>query len=286
MYEWVNNLIIEKEAVIRLVIFFIVFAVMASWELLRPCRELSIKRSRRWMNNIALIVLNSLILRFLFPAAAVGLALYAEVNVIGVFNHWVLPASVEVVICVLIMDFMIYWQHLVSHYVPIIWRFHRMHHVDLDFDLTTGARFHPVELILSMLFKFLVILLLGAPVMAVFIFEVLLNSSAMFNHSNISLPKGLEKRLRKLIVTPDMHRIHHSTVISEHNSNYGFALSIWDRLFHSYTEQPGTDQRKMGIGLNTFREPGDCVSLPGMLLLPFWTSEDTAADDQNKANSY
>jgi len=278
--------IIEKEALIRLIIFLTVFSVMASWEVLAPCRELSIKKSRRWLNNIGLIVMNSIVLRLIFPAAAVGIALYAEVNVIGLFNHVALPTLVEVVLCVALMDFMIYWQHLISHFVPVIWRFHRMHHVDLDYDLTTGARFHPIELILSMLFKFLVILLIGAPVLAVFIFEVMLNSFAMFNHSNISLPAGVDKWLRWLVVTPDMHRVHHSTIVAEHNSNFGFSLSLWDRIFHTYTEAPAKGHKKMEIGLATIRDPGDCVQLPGMLLLPFWKSEDTAPDDDNRASSY
>ena len=283
---WLNEAVIEREALIRLIIFIAVFTIMASWELAKPCRQLAIKKSQRWMNNISLIVVNSILLRLLFPAAAVGVALYAEVNSIGLFNQLALPAVLEIVLCVLVMDFMIYWQHLVSHYIPIIWRFHRMHHVDLDFDLTTGARFHPVELILSMLFKFLVILFIGAPVLAVFIFEVLLNSCAMFNHSNISLPKTLDRWIRYVLVTPDMHRVHHSTVIEEHNSNFGFCLSIWDRLFHSYTEQPREDQRHMAIGLASIRDTGDCVQLPGMLLLPFWKSEDTEADDNNPATDY
>jgi len=286
MLENLVDSIIEKEALIRLSIFVTVFSLMALWELLAPCRELSIRKSRRWLNNIGLIVLNSIILRLIFPAAAIGVALYAEVNVIGVFNHFALPIGLELVICVVLMDFMIYWQHLISHFVPVIWRFHRMHHADLDYDLTTGARFHPLEMILSMLFKFLVILLLGAPVLAVFVFEVILNSSAMFNHGNISLPAGLDKWLRWLIVTPDMHRVHHSTIVAEHNSNFGFSLSIWDRLFHTYREAPAHGQQGMEIGLATLRAPGDCVQLPGMLLLPFWKSEDTAADDDNRANSY
>ena len=286
MFAILNELVIEHEAQFRLLIFLLVFTVMASWEVIRPCRKLSIKKSRRWLNNITLIVLNSILLRLIFPAAAVGVALYAEVNVIGVFNHLTLAPFVEVFLCVVIMDFMIYWQHLISHYVPLIWRFHRMHHVDLDFDLTTGARFHPLELIASMLFKFVVILLIGAPVMAVFIFEVMLNSFAMFNHSNIRLPAKVEPWLRLLFVTPDMHRVHHSTIHREHNSNYGFSLSIWDRLFHSYIDQPAQGHENMEIGLATIREPGDCVQLPGMLVLPFWKSEDTAVDDDNQAASY
>jgi len=284
--DWLSEQIIEHEAQFRLMIFLLIFATMASWEMLKPCRVLSIKKSRRWLNNISLIVLNSLILRLIFPAAAVGVALYAEVNVIGVFNHFTLPAAFEIVLSVIILDFMIYWQHLVAHYIPIFWRFHRMHHVDLDFDLTTGARFHPLEMVLSMLFKLIVILLIGAPVLGVFLFEVLLNGFAMFNHSNISLPPKLDQVLRWLFVTPDMHRIHHSTDIREHNSNYGFSLSVWDRLFHSYTEAPAQGHREMAIGLATIRDPGDCVQLPGMLILPFWNSEDTAADNNNQAGDY
>lgn len=264
-----TNYIIEHEAMLRSAAFMLVFAVMAGWEVWRPCRPLTVRKSQRWSNNLAIVILNSLLLRFLFPTAALGVALFAGVNNLGLLNQIVLPGFLEIFLAVVVMDFMIYWQHLVAHAVPMFWRFHRMHHCDLDFDVTTGARFHPLEMVLSMLFKFLVIVLIGAPVVAVFLFEVILNAAAMFNHSNISLPKSVDRWLRMVVVTPDMHRVHHSVVASELNSNYGFNLSIWDRLFATYCDQPAEGQLGMRIGLSSIRDTADCIALPGMLTLPF-----------------
>ena len=268
MLSW-QAWLLSHEMELRLGCFFSIFILMAIWEYRRPCRQLKHSRLLRWSNNLALVVLNSVLLRFLFPAAAVGVAYYAQAQGWGLFNLLGLPALLEVIFVVVALDLIIYCQHRLVHSVPLLWRLHRVHHVDPDYDVTTGSRFHPLEIILSMLIKFTAVLLLGAPVVAVIIFEVILNGSAMFNHSNIRLPARIEGLLRKVIVTPDMHRVHHSTVVSETNSNYGFSLSIWDRLFNTYKDQPKKGHIGMDIGLTEFREVKDICRLDGMLLLPF-----------------
>ena len=257
------------EPVVRLGMFFGVFAVMAAWEILAPRRPLSQPKPVRWLNNISLVVLNTLLLRFVFPAAAVGMADQAIQQQWGLFNQLEAPFLVATVVSVIILDCAIYLQHVMVHAVPALWRLHRVHHADLDFDVTTGSRFHPLEILLSMLIKFAVILLLGPPLLAVLIFEVLLNASSMFNHSNVRLPLAIDRILRLFIVTPDMHRVHHSHLQHETNSNFGFNLSIWDRLFGTYRDQPQDGHAGMTIGIDTFRDPVHCVKLPGLLLMPF-----------------
>ncbi|MGB8528845.1 MAG: sterol desaturase family protein, partial [Rhodoplanes sp.] len=226
------------EVPIRLAVFGGVFALMAIWELLRPRREQAIPRARRWPGNIGVVAIDTLLVRVLFPMTAVGLALTAEARGWGLFNALGLPAWIAVVGSVLILDLAIYLQHVLFHAVPGLWRLHRMHHADLEFDVTTGARFHPIEIVLSMTIKLAVVAALGAPALAVLIFEVLLNATAMFNHSNVRLPEGIDRVLRWLVVTPDMHRVHHSIVVRETNSNFGFNLPWWDRLFGTYRAQP------------------------------------------------
>jgi sterol desaturase/sphingolipid hydroxylase (fatty acid hydroxylase superfamily) len=257
------------EAPVRLGVFFGVFAVMAVWEILAPRRPLSQSKPARWLNNISLVVLNTVILRFVFPAAAVGMADHAIHQQWGLFNQIDAPFLVATLVSVVILDGVIYLQHVMVHAVPVLWRLHRVHHADLDFDVTTGSRFHPIEILLSMLIKFATILLLGPPLLAVVIFEVLLNAMAMFNHSNIRLPLAVDRILRLFVVTPDMHRVHHSHLAHETNSNFGFNLSIWDRLFGTYRAQPQDGHLKMTIGIDTFRDAGHCVKLPGLLLMPF-----------------
>ncbi|MDX1698011.1 MAG: sterol desaturase family protein, partial [Thiohalobacterales bacterium] len=208
--------------------------------------------------------------RLLFPAAAVGVALYAQSRGWGLLNLLDMPAWLAIVIAVVLLDLAIYVQHFTFHAVPLLWRLHRVHHADLDFDVTTGARFHPIEIILSMLIKFGVIILLGAPVLAVVIFEVLLNATSMFNHGNVRIPRALDRLIRLFIVTPDMHRVHHSHRDYETNSNFGFNLSCWDRLFGTYRDQPVDGHTGMVIGIDTWRDPAHCVRLPGLLLLPFF----------------
>lgn len=264
-HEW----ILENEPIVRLTLFIGVFAVVAAWEVISPRRALTQPKGLRWANNLALTALNSIVLRLLFPAAAVGVALFAQQQGWGLLNHFGLSFIAAIAITVVAMDFVVWLQHVMVHAIPLLWRLHRVHHADLDYDLTTGARFHTLEIILSMLIKFSTILLLGPPVMAVVIFEVLLNATAMFNHGNISIPKHVDRVLRLFVVTPDMHRVHHSVHAPLTNSNFGFNLPWWDRLFGTYVAQPPEGHLKMEIGLDTFRDPKQVERLPGMLMLPF-----------------
>ena len=259
----------SNEAVIRLGFFFGVFALVAIAERVSPRRALKLSRGVRWTGNLALVALNTLVLRLLFPAAAVGVAALAASRGWGLFNVIETPFWLAVAASVLIMDFVIWLQHVMVHAVPALWRLHRVHHADLDYDLTTGARFHPIEIILSMLIKFAAIVVLGPPVVAVLLFEVILNGMAMFNHGNIRLPLGLDGVLRWLVVTPDMHRVHHSVEDDETNSNFGFNLSWWDRLFGTYRDQPRGGHLGMTIGIRGYRNPRDVSWLPGLLGLPF-----------------
>jgi len=264
-----NEFVLDQEVPIRLGFFFGIFAVMALWELVAPRRALTVSKVVRWGNNLGLVFLNSFLLRILFPAAAVGVAAFAEEQGWGLFNYIEAPFLLAVVASVIALDFIIYLQHVMVHAVPVLWRLHRVHHADLDFDVTTGARFHPLEIILSLLIKFAVILLLGPPLVAVVVFEVILNATSMFNHSNIRIPAAVDALLRLIIVTPDMHRVHHSIEDDETNSNFGFNLPWWDRLFGTYRGQPRAGHRQMTIGIRTFREARWCSWLPGMLAIPF-----------------
>lgn len=263
-----TNFILEHEPTIRLIFFVGVFALMAVWELRAPRRVLTQSKGVRWLNNIGLVVLNSVLLRWLFPAAAVGFAAFAQTNGWGLFNYLDWPIALELLAAVVLLDGAIYLQHVMFHAVPALWRLHRMHHTDMDIDVTTGARFHPIEIMLSMAIKFGVIAALGASPVAVIIFEVLLNGMAMFNHSNVKLPEKLDARLRWIVVTPDMHRVHHSINDYETNSNYGFNLSIWDRLFGTYIAQPELGHEGMTIGIVKFRDK-KFQTLPWMLIQPF-----------------
>lgn len=263
------NAVIEHETAIRLSFFFGIFAVMALWELKSPRRKLLVSKLTRWSNNIGLVVLNSIILRLLFPAAAVGVAAFASEHQWGLFYYYELPVFVVILLTIIAMDFIVYLQHVLVHSVPALWRLHRVHHADRDYDLTTGARFHPIEILVSMLIKFATIVVLGAPVVAVIMFEIILNGMAMFNHGNIKLPDQVDKILRRLFVTPDMHRVHHSVEDDETNSNFGFNLSIWDRIFGTYREQPRAGQEGMTIGIHHFNKDKDVTWIPGMLMLPF-----------------
>jgi len=265
----IDEFIMKNEPAIRLAFFIGIFVIMTIWEILAPKRALTVSKLVRWTNNIGLVVLNSIILRLLFPAAAVGVAAFAAENDWGLLNFYQLSFPLSIILSVVAMDFIIYLQHVLVHAVPALWRLHRVHHADLDYDLTTGARFHTIEIILSMLIKFATITVLGPPVVAVVIFEVILNGMAMFNHGNVRLPCGLDRILRLIIVTPDMHRVHHSTEENEANSNYGFNLSIWDRVFGTYIDQPREGHQNMTIGIHYYRDPKQVSWLPGMLMLPF-----------------
>ncbi len=264
-----NDWIIGHELVLRLGFFFGVFLLVATWEIYRPRRQLRLAKVTRWSANLGLLVLNSLVLRLLFPAAAVGAAVYVEQQSWGIFHTVQLPMPLTVLLCVVLLDLFIYLQHLMMHAIPMLWRLHRVHHADMDYDLTTGTRFHSLEIILSMLFKFCVIAVLGAPVVAVIIFEILLNACAMFNHGNITLPKVIDRSLRYLLVTPDMHRVHHSVSPHETHSNFGFCLPWWDRLFRTYVAQPSAGHQHIDIGLPQYRDPKETNRLSHMLMMPF-----------------
>ncbi len=261
--------ILENEATIRMGVFFGMLVMMGLWEWLAPRRAPKLSRLLRWGNNLALVFLNSALLRLLFPAAAVGMALYAGQHGWGLFNVLELPYLIEIILAVILLDLIIYLQHVLVHAVPVLWRLHRVHHADQDYDVTTGIRFHPIEIIFSMLIKFAAIAALGPAVIAVIVFEVLLNGMAMFNHGNVGLPATLDRFLRWFIVTPDMHRVHHSIEDDETNSNFGFNLSWWDRLFGTYREQPRQGHTQMHIGIRHFDNARQTNWLHGILLLPF-----------------
>jgi len=256
------------EPLIRLGSFAGIFAAMALWELLAPRRRQAIGRSRRWPSNLGIVALNTLLVRLVFPVAAVGVALLAETRGWGLFRVLPAPASLAVIASVILLDLAIYFQHVLFHAVPVLWRLHRMHHADLEFDVSTGARFHPFEIVLSMVIKLGVVAALGAPAAAVLIFEVLLNATSMFNHGNVRVPMQLDGVLRWVVVTPDMHRVHHSVVPRETNSNFGFNLPWWDRLFGTYRAQPAAGHEGMTIGIEQFREPRE-LRLDRMLMQPF-----------------
>ncbi len=265
----IDAYIIAHEKQVRMAIFFSVLAVVALWELLAPRRALTVSKAVRWANNLGLVFFNSWLLRLVFPAAAVGMAAFATEQGWGLFNYYSVPGWLALLLSVVLLDFIIWLQHVMVHAVPLLWRLHRMHHADLDYDVTTGARFHPLEILLSMLIKFAAIVVLGPPLLAIIIFEVLLNATAMFNHGNIRLPGRLDRVLRWLIVTPDMHRVHHSVEDDEANSNFGFNLPWWDRLFGTYRDQPRGGHQGMTIGIRKYRTPPEASWLPGMLWLPF-----------------
>jgi sterol desaturase/sphingolipid hydroxylase (fatty acid hydroxylase superfamily) len=264
-----EQFVLANEPAIRLGFFVGIFAIVALWELAAPRRVLTVSKALRWSSNLGLVVLNTVALRLLFPLAAVGVAAFASENGWGLLNHFQVPIVIAVPLAVIVMDFVIWLQHVMVHAVPLLWRLHRVHHADLDYDLTTGARFHPLEIILSMLIKFATITVLGPPVVAVVIFEVMLNATAMFNHGNIRLPAAVDRALRWVLVTPDMHRVHHSIEDDETNSNFGFSLTWWDRLFGTYREQARAGQVGMTIGIRDFTNPLQVDRLDGMLLLPF-----------------
>jgi sterol desaturase/sphingolipid hydroxylase (fatty acid hydroxylase superfamily) len=262
-----TDTILGNEGAIRLGAFLGIFALLAILEALAPRRVRSHPRSLRWTGNLGVVVLNTLLVRLLFPVAAVGLALAGEREGWGLLNNLDLPGWLAVLLAVVALDFIIYLQHVMFHAVPLLWRLHRMHHADLDLDVTSGARFHPVEILISMVIKMAAVVALGPPAVAVVIFEVVLNATAMFNHSNLSIPAPIDRLLRLVVVTPDMHRVHHSVVPDETNSNFGFNLPWWDRLFGTYRAQPAAGHAGMTIGIEEFRSSRD-LWLDRMLLQP------------------
>ncbi|MGB7543704.1 MAG: sterol desaturase family protein [Burkholderiales bacterium] len=264
-----NELALAHEPAIRLGAFFGVFALMAVWETVTPRRIRLFPRRVRWLHNLALVALNSLFLRLLFPLAAVGFALLAAERGWGLLNAFDVPFWWAFVLSVLALDFAIYLQHVMFHAVPLLWRLHRVHHADPDIDVTTGVRFHPLEIVLSMLIKFAAIMVLGAPAAAVLAFEILLNATAMFNHANLRLREPVDRFLRRMLVTPEMHRIHHSMEVVETNSNFGFNLPWWDRLFGTYRARARLPQESMAIGVKGLTGSDQAVKLPGLLAIPF-----------------
>jgi sterol desaturase/sphingolipid hydroxylase (fatty acid hydroxylase superfamily) len=255
----------NHEAVSRLVFFVGIFALVAIWERMSPRRSMTTSKKVRWISNLGITLINPLVVHLLFPILAVDMALKAQEGGWGFLNNVDLPFWLKLVIGVVVLDLAIYLQHVIFHAIPILWRLHMMHHADLDYDLTTGLRFHPIEIILSMGIKLTVVAALGPPALAVLIFEIILTGMAMFNHGNVLLPSKIDEMLRYFVVTPDMHRVHHSVIIRESNSNYGFNLSCWDRLFGTYCAQPAKGHEGMTIGLSQFRE----LTLPWLLALPF-----------------
>lgn len=262
------NDIVQNERLLRLGIFAGILILMGLFELLVPRRTQNRLRAERWPSNLGIVVLDTLFVRLLFPITAVGAAFFAETHGIGLLHWFTLAPALAVLISVLLLDLTIYLQHVMFHHVPWLWRLHRMHHADTEFDVTTGLRFHPLEIGISMLIKLAAVILLGAPAVAVIIFEILLNATAMFNHSNIRLPDWLDKALRLLLVTPDMHRVHHSVIRAETDSNFGFNLPWWDRLFGTYRARPEAGQMQMRFGLESFRAPEE-QRLDRMLTQPF-----------------
>ncbi len=269
--------VLVHEPAIRMGAFIGVFALMAAWELISPRRTLLISKPTRWANNLTLVVLNTVALRVAFPVAATELALHANEQGWGILQQLELPQSLGALVGFVFLDLAIYFQHVLFHAVPALWRLHRVHHADLDFDVTTGTRFHPIEIFLSMAIKFTVIMALGPPAVAVLIFEVVLNAAAMFNHANVRISLTVDRVARWFIVTPDMHRIHHSVLPYETNSNFGFSLSVWDKAFGTYRSQPSMGHAGMTIGLTEYRDPRQVDRLPGMLWLPFVNSNDEYA---------
>lgn len=257
-----------EEPIIRAAAFAGVFLIMAVWEVAAPRRHLAVNKDHRWLNNLAIVVLDTVVMRVLFPMTAAGAAWLAEASGWGVLNWAGAPLWLGVVLGVIALDFAVWAQHVMFHAVPGLWRFHRMHHADLDFDVTTGLRFHPIEIAVSMGIKLTGVVLLGAPALAVVIFEVLLNATSMFNHANIRIPTGLERVMRWVVVTPDMHRVHHSWYRDETDTNFGFNLPWWDRLFGTYTDEPRDGHEVMTIGIDGFRDPTE-LRLDRMLLQPF-----------------
>ena len=258
----------DWELLLRLGAFAGVLATMAAWEALAPRRALLIPRRVRWAGNLGLVALNALVVRLAFPVAAVGFAALAAERGWGVLNAFVIPSWVAFGVSLLALDLAIYFQHVMFHAVPILWRLHRVHHADPDFDVTTGARFHPVEILLSMLVKLAAIAVIGAPAAAVLAFEVLLNACAMFNHGNVAIPAAVDRALRRVIVTPDMHRIHHSMEMAETNSNYGFNLAWWGWLLGTYRAEASLPQERMRIGVEGITGDDRAVTLTGMLAIP------------------
>lgn len=256
------------EQIIRLAFFLGSLAAVAGWEVFAPRRPLTVSKARRWVTNLSLVVIDTVVVRVLLPVLPVGMALMAQEHGWGILNIIMLPIWVKIILAVVALDFVIYLQHVLFHFLPILWRLHRMHHTDLDIDVTTGNRFHPVEIVLSIGIKLAAVALIGPPLVSVVIFEVVLNATSQLNHGNIRIQETLDRWLRLIVVTPDMHRVHHSVITRETNSNFGFNLPWWDRLCGTYRSQPEHGHTAMNIGLKEFRDAAE-LTLGRLLVQPF-----------------
>jgi sterol desaturase/sphingolipid hydroxylase (fatty acid hydroxylase superfamily) len=263
-----NNPPLNHEPLVRFGFFFGILILMAAWEGLAPRRPLQTSKSIRWFSNLGIVFIDTIMLRLLVSFSAIDTAIFAEKAGLGLLNNVAVFYWLKVIIGVVVLDLAIYLQHAMFHGLPILWRLHMTHHSDLDFDVTTGVRFHPIEIFLSMGIKMIVVFLVGISALGVLIFEVLLNATSLFNHGNVRLATSIDRVLRFFVVTPEMHRVHHSVIIRETNSNFGFNLPWWDRLFGTYRDQPAASHLKMTIGLSQFRDPKG-LTLPWLLLLPF-----------------
>ncbi len=262
-----SDFVLNHEASLRMGVFISILLLMMGAEALFPRKNRALGRTHRWVSNLLIVIIDSIFVRLLFPIVAVGVAALSVKNGWGLLNLTPLPDWLEIVVALILLDMAIYWQHVAFHRIPFFWSFHKVHHVDRDIDVTTGLRFHPIEIVFSLAYKLAVVLVLGAPVLAVILFEIILNGCAMFNHSNVKLPLSVDRVLRRFIVTPDMHRVHHSIHMHETNSNYGFSLSLWDRIFKSYIDQPKAGHDDMVIGLEEHQTKAP-ASLSWSLLLP------------------
>ena len=262
-----SDFVLNHEASLRMGVFISILLLMMGVEALFPRKNRALGRTHRWVSNLLIVIIDSIFVRLLFPIVAVGVAALSVKNGWGLLNLTPLPDWLEIVVALILLDMAIYWQHVAFHRIPFFWSFHKVHHVDRDIDVTTGLRFHPIEIVFSLAYKLAVVLVLGAPVLAVILFEIILNGCAMFNHSNVKLPLSVDRVLRRFIVTPDMHRVHHSIHMHETNSNYGFSLSLWDRIFKSYIDQPKAGHDDMVIGLEEHQTKAP-ASLSWSLLLP------------------
>ena len=259
-----ESLFTEKS--IRLIFFFGMFLLLGGCELLFQRKKRVDSKPKRWLNNLGLVAIGNLILQLGFIMLPVSFAAFAQSKGLGIFNHLPLPAWANWIAAIIILDFIIYFQHVVFHFVPILWRLHRVHHSDLDIDVTTAIRFHPIEIIISLFVKLTAVAAFGFSPGAVLAFEIILNATAMFNHTNIFLPVPIDRFIRLLIVTPDMHRVHHSQIMKESNSNFGFNLPWWDRICGTYQAQPAAGHDGMVIGLQQYQNP---KSLMQLLVMPF-----------------
>jgi len=258
----------DNELLIRLGFFFGILILMFLWEVIAPRRTLTTSKITRWFSNLCLVLIDSIVVRLIFPTALVGIAFLAQQRGWGIFNQFEMPSLLKITLSVLILDLAIYLQHIMFHSIPLFWRLHMVHHSDMDIDVTTGIRFHPIEIVLSMGIKMIAAILIGPPPIAVVVFEVLLNGTSMFNHGNVRYSQNIDSFLRLLVVTPEMHRVHHSTIRWETNSNLGFNFPWWDRLFGTYRDQPAKGHLEMSIGLDQFKEPNK-LTLPWLIVLPF-----------------